>query len=122
MKTAGNKTQKGLTNHEIATLAVYLIGGDAQYVDTEDVAVKANEIDEVITATEPLNPSEILSGSEQIMFRVLKEHGPVLQRPKFEQCCLDAGMNQHSFWVFLTYCPIVERCAMNGNCSVAPQG
>ena len=44
MKTAMQKVQKGLTNHEIATLAVYLSGGDAQYVDTEDVAVKANEI------------------------------------------------------------------------------
>lgn len=33
-----------LNNQEIVTLAVYLIGGDTQHVDTEDVAVKANEI------------------------------------------------------------------------------
>ena len=32
------------SNHEIVTLAVYLLGGDSRYVDTEDVAVKANEI------------------------------------------------------------------------------
>ena len=38
------KTQKGLSNHELVTLAVYLLGGDAQYVDTEDAAVKANEL------------------------------------------------------------------------------
>lgn len=31
-------------NHEIVTLAVYLLGGESRYVDTEDVAVKANEI------------------------------------------------------------------------------
>lgn len=35
---------KPLSNHEIVTLAVYLLGGDSAYVDTEDVAVKANEI------------------------------------------------------------------------------
>jgi hypothetical protein len=34
----------GLSNIEIVTLAVYLLGGDSRHVDTEDVAVKANEI------------------------------------------------------------------------------
>ena len=38
------KGQKELANHEIVTLAVYLLGGDTQYVDTEDVAVKANKL------------------------------------------------------------------------------
>src|SRR5262245_52495933 len=33
-----------LSNHEIVTLAVYLLGGDSRHVDTEDVAVKANEL------------------------------------------------------------------------------
>lgn len=44
MKKATATTQKGLSNHEIVTLALYLLGGDTQYVDTEDVAVKANEL------------------------------------------------------------------------------
>jgi hypothetical protein len=44
MNKATTKTQKGLSNHEIVTLAAYLLGGDTQYVDTEDVAVKANEL------------------------------------------------------------------------------
>jgi hypothetical protein len=35
---------KALANHEIVTLAVYLLGGDAQRMDTEDVAIKANEL------------------------------------------------------------------------------
>jgi len=35
---------KALSNIEIVTLAVYLTGGTSSYVDTEDVAVKANEI------------------------------------------------------------------------------
>ena len=33
-----------LSNWEIVTWAVYLIGGDQGYVDTEDVAMKANEL------------------------------------------------------------------------------
>jgi hypothetical protein len=33
-----------LSNHEIVTLAVYLLGGDSKRIDTEDIAVKANEL------------------------------------------------------------------------------
>lgn len=33
-----------LSNQEIVVIAAYLIGGNSQRVDTEDVAVKANEI------------------------------------------------------------------------------
>ncbi|HAB18651.1 MAG TPA: hypothetical protein DCE44_19690 [Verrucomicrobiales bacterium] len=33
-----------VANHEIVTLAVYLLGGDTHRVDTEDVAVKANDL------------------------------------------------------------------------------
>jgi hypothetical protein len=44
VKKPSTKGGNGLSNHEIVTLAVYLLGGDTQYVDTEDIAVKANEI------------------------------------------------------------------------------
>src|SRR5215212_5314312 len=37
-------TSKQLSNHEIIVMAVYLLGGDSGFVDTEDIAVKANEI------------------------------------------------------------------------------
>src|SRR4051794_12358128 len=33
-----------LANHEVVTLAVYLLGGDRGAVGTEDVAKKANEL------------------------------------------------------------------------------
>lgn len=33
-----------LSNHQIMTVAVYLLGGDSRYVDTEDVAFKVNEL------------------------------------------------------------------------------
>ena len=35
---------KALSNHEVVTLAVYLLGGETQRIDTEDIAVKANEL------------------------------------------------------------------------------
>jgi hypothetical protein len=35
---------KALSNHEIVTLAVYLLGGDSRPADAEDIAVKADEI------------------------------------------------------------------------------
>ena len=35
---------KSFSNHEIVTIAVYLLGGDAQRIETEDIAVKANEL------------------------------------------------------------------------------
>ena len=33
-----------LSNHQIVAIAVYLVGGDSQRVDTEDIAIKASEI------------------------------------------------------------------------------
>jgi hypothetical protein len=38
------KSQLDLPNHEIVVLAAYLAGAWYKYVDTEDIAVKANEI------------------------------------------------------------------------------
>lgn len=66
---------------------------------------------EKITVATPLIPSEVLSDSEQIILNVFREHGPVMQRAKFERLCTGAGMNPHSFWVFLSYCPLVCRHA-----------
>lgn len=39
-----NKSPADLANHEIAVIATYLVGGQFRYVDTEDIAMKANEI------------------------------------------------------------------------------
>jgi hypothetical protein len=33
-----------LANHELVVIALYLARGDSQYVDTEDIAIKANEL------------------------------------------------------------------------------
>jgi hypothetical protein len=66
-------------------------------------------VDQKIAAAQALNPGEILSDTEMIIFQVLKEHGPVMQRLRFEELCLNAGVNRHSFWIFLSYCPIIAR-------------
>ena len=39
-----SKTSGGFANHEIVTLAVYLLGGETKAIDTEHVAVKAAEL------------------------------------------------------------------------------
>ena len=41
-----NAPSKGpsLANHQIVTLAVYLLGGETKQIDTEDIAVKANAL------------------------------------------------------------------------------
>jgi hypothetical protein len=38
------RPQNKFANHEIVTIVVYLLGGESLPVDTEDVAVRANEI------------------------------------------------------------------------------
>src|SRR5688572_29822333 len=37
-------SDRGLANHQIVTVAVYLLGGEVGPVDTEDIAVKASEL------------------------------------------------------------------------------
>jgi hypothetical protein len=44
MKGRTATSESGLSNHEVVALAVYLLGGDKKPVDTEDVAIRANEI------------------------------------------------------------------------------
>ena len=36
--------KKPFSNIELVTIAVYLLGGDSKYVDTEDIAVRTNEL------------------------------------------------------------------------------
>jgi hypothetical protein len=39
-----SSAQKTFANHEVVVLATYLAGGKTAYTDTEDIAVKANDI------------------------------------------------------------------------------
>jgi hypothetical protein len=42
--TRSNLGKAMLSNHEIVVIAAYLAGGDSDRVDTEDIAVKANQL------------------------------------------------------------------------------
>jgi hypothetical protein len=64
-----------------------------------------------ISTAQSQNPDQVLSDSERIIFNVLQAHGPVLQRLELEKLCLEAGINRHSFWIYLSYCPIITRYA-----------
>lgn len=37
--TGKSKTSRGIANHEIVTLAVYLLGGETKAIETEHAAV-----------------------------------------------------------------------------------
>lgn len=63
----------------------------------------------VIVADPPLDWTVVLSEVEQLMVRVLRQAGSVLQTPTFEAICLTAGLNRATFWMYLQYSPIIER-------------
>ncbi len=63
----------------------------------------------MIIADTPLKWKDILSEVEQIMVQVMKDHGPVMQRAKFEEACLSLGMNRATFLAYLAYSPIFAR-------------
>ncbi len=42
---------------------------------------------------------------------VLREHGPLMQRPKLEELCLGKGLHRDSFSIHLTYSPVIARYA-----------
>ncbi len=63
----------------------------------------------IIVADPPLDLTVVLSEVEQLMVRVVRQDGPVLQTPTFEAMCLSAGMNRATFYMYLLYSPIIER-------------
>jgi len=60
-----------------------------------------------------LNCEEELGGTtEWIFFLILKEHGPVMKREDFETACIEQGMNRNTFFMYLTFSPIIHRYAI----------
>ena len=62
-----------------------------------------------ITALSPRDWEESLTGVELQLARVLKEHGPVMERGQMEDICVSAGMNRFSFHAFVSWSPIIEQ-------------
>ena len=67
--------------------------------------------DSFIRAKPGLDWQTILRGTELTMARILKEHGPLMQRAKLEEFCSAAGMKRATFYAYLDYSPIIERYA-----------
>jgi Bacterial RNA polymerase, alpha chain C terminal domain len=65
----------------------------------------------IVRADPPIDWRSTLRGTELSLITVLKKHGPVLQRAKFEQLCLGVGMKQSTFYAYLSYSPVIERYA-----------
>ncbi len=55
---------------------------------------------------------EVLGDNERKLAQALFDHGPVMRRDDLEQVVVtEGGMNRSSFYVYLTYSPIIERYA-----------
>ena len=62
-----------------------------------------------IVADPPRDWREVLSGVEAGMVRLLKEHGPVMERSTFEEHCITAGMNRFSFNAVVMCSPVITQ-------------
>ncbi len=62
-----------------------------------------------VIADPPRDWREVLAGVEAGMVRVLKEHGPVMERGGFEEYCTGAGMNRFSFNAMIMCSPVITQ-------------
>lgn len=68
--------KKSLTNIDIVTIAVYLVGGESRYTDTEDIAIKVNEIAPGrFTWQKYQNQINIENVRKRLSDAIKKEHG-----------------------------------------------
>jgi hypothetical protein len=62
-----------------------------------------------VIAEEPKHWDDVLAGVEAGMVRVLKWHGPVMERGALEECCMRGGMNRFSFNAAITCSPVIVQ-------------
>ncbi len=65
----------------------------------------------VVSASEHIEVAEVLGNIEATMVDVLRNHGNIVNRADLEDECISRGVNRHSFWVYLSYSPLLERVA-----------
>ena len=65
----------------------------------------------IVVADPPRDWAETLADTERTLAGVLKEHGPVLERQRLEDLCTAGGLKRDSFYIHLTYSPVIERFA-----------
>jgi hypothetical protein len=55
---------------------------------------------------------EVLGANEAALVEILFEHGPVMRRDELEELAVvEGGMNRNSFYIYLTYSPVLARYA-----------
>lgn len=64
---------------------------------------------EMVIADPPIDSAKTLSHLEHTMIGVLRESKGILPRETFEKMCLEKGVNQHSFWQYLSYSPLISK-------------
>lgn len=62
-----------------------------------------------IRSNPPRDWREVLAGVEAGMVRVLKKHGPVMERGAFEEQCIRDGMNRFSFNAIIMSSPVIAQ-------------
>lgn len=69
------------------------------------------ESDGTVQSAIPLSPEEILGSIEYAIFKVLSQNDFVMRGTDLRNECVAAGVNRSSFFVYLSYSPILERLA-----------
>ena len=64
-----------------------------------------------VIANPPFDYKEILSETEKVIVEVLMKNGSVMERQKLEGECLARGIKRDTFYVHLTYSPVLTRFA-----------
>ncbi|MCL4191638.1 MAG: hypothetical protein KJZ87_07815 [Thermoguttaceae bacterium] len=62
-----------------------------------------------VTAIEPRDWREVLTGVEQKLVDILQRHGPVMERSQLEDLCVREGMNRFSFHAFIACSPVIAQ-------------
>jgi hypothetical protein len=62
-----------------------------------------------IISDPPRDWQQALTGVELKLVRVLKQHGPVMERGQMEDLCVAEGMNRFSFHAFVSWSPVIVQ-------------
>jgi hypothetical protein len=78
----------------------------------DDTGLYRVEGDRVVGTEDLPDWHEVLGTNERLLAEALFEHGPVMRRTDLEELVVgESGMSRNSFWVYLTYSPILARYA-----------
>ena len=62
-----------------------------------------------VLADPPRSWEQVLTGVEARLVKLLKQHGPIMERGALEELCMAEGMNRFSFDAFLANSPVIVQ-------------